>query len=124
VVVARLQQGKAMEAEAYIEKVLLQMNRRPYPSSLSAAMSCFWYAECQIVLQKHKIAAEHYARFVTYQTKVQTGTDRKVSTASRGWAALRPQAWKELDFPLLNRSQLLKIRTWHWTEIQQVILLW
>jgi tetratricopeptide (TPR) repeat protein len=103
--IARLQQGRAAEAEADLAKVL-EMNQQDDPGSLSTALSCYWYAESQTLLQKHKIAAEHYAIFVSYQREVPTSHADSWCTWGRSWAGLQARAWEELDtfYSKNNRS--------------------
>jgi tetratricopeptide (TPR) repeat protein len=94
--IARLHQGRAAEAEPDIAKAL-EVNRQEDPSSLSTALSCYWYAESQTLLEKHDNAAENYAMFVSYQMVTPTGEEELYATWGRGWAAFQQRAWEQLE---------------------------
>jgi len=77
---------------------------------MQTALSCYWYAECQTLLQKHEIAADHYAFFVSYQNEGPASFEEEFLTAGRGWATLQRRAWEELESFHDQTSELVETK--------------
>ncbi|MCJ1460779.1 hypothetical protein MMC28_011161 [Mycoblastus sanguinarius] len=57
----QLMQGKWHEAEETIGRELAWEREHHDPDDVRTLLCCFWYGECQRLLERHEVAAQYYA---------------------------------------------------------------